>query len=139
MTYIEDLATVYAVDLSPIKFDEASPIKNDEAIAPSKMMTKEETEEETDNGGGHTTKTSQAIASLCDFGVSRSVAERLAEERSLQDILAWIAYAERADGVRNPTAFLVARLRDGEIPPEALVSDDRKRYVSGKYADWIQR
>ncbi len=35
------------------------------------------------------------------------------------DILAWIAYAKNANGLKNPAALVIARLRAGEPPPKA--------------------
>jgi hypothetical protein len=71
------------------------------------------------------------------------MAERLAGQRSLEDVKGWIAYAKRAQGLRDPVAFVVARLRDGEeLPEEEPKSgddgDDRSRYISGKYAEFIR-
>jgi len=90
--------------------------------------------------GDHTNKTNQAFTTLTSFGVSQTVARRLASERSLEAIEGWIAYAEDANGLTNPIAFVVARLRDGETPPEvkAASNDDPRRYISGEYADYIQ-
>jgi hypothetical protein len=142
MTWIEDLATVYAVDnSSPLKNEEASQVKNEEAIAPSNLRRKEETEEETDMSvGGDNTKDIQTkTTTLTAFGVAGSVAEKLARQRSLEEIKGWLEYAARANGLNNPVAFVVARLRDGEAVPEQKKGNGngRRPESEGKYAKYI--
>lgn len=136
MTWIEDPRDVYA-DAVPIKNDgdEAAhpvpiknegdvPIKNDGDMSPSKMMGKQHAEGETNimHDGDVVSKheKQQSIAALRSFGVAKAVAERLANRCHLRDTLGWIVYARRADGLRNPTGFVVSRLRD-EVPiPEEV-------------------
>jgi preprotein translocase subunit SecD len=142
MTWIEDLADVYAGEAvdnsSPLKNEEASPLKNEEAIAPSNLRGKEETEEEATAGGGANTKDIQTkTTTLTAFGVAKTVAERLAQERSLEDVHGWIDYARRADGLQNPAAFVVARLRDGEDPPDN--DTDNEADERHRYAEWLQQ
>jgi DNA-binding transcriptional ArsR family regulator len=145
-TWIEDLEDVYAgkpVDnSSPAKNCRASPAKNCRALALQKIADKEETEEETDmNGGGDNTKDIQTkTATLTAFGVAGCVAERLARKRSIEEIKGWLEYAARANGLNNPVAFVVARLRDGEPVPDQKKGNGQERRPDseGKYAKYIQ-
>jgi hypothetical protein len=77
---------------------------------------------------------------LTTFGVTPSVSKQLSEKCSLEDIRGWIEYANRAKGLRNPVAFVVSRLRDGEPVPEnsSGATEDRRRDSEGKYRDYIQ-
>jgi len=145
MTWIEDLAEVYkeTVDNSvPIKNDKDVPIKNDKDMSLSFLIRKEETEEETDmNGGDDTNKNmTTKTTTLTAFGVSQSVAEHLAQQRSLEEIKGWLEYAARADGLHNPVAFVVSRLQRGEPVPEQKGNNGskRRRDIDGKYGKYIQ-
>jgi len=145
MTWIEDLAEVYkeTVDNSvPIKNDKDVPIKNDKDMSLSNLIGKEETEEETDMNGGDDINKNIATktTTLTAFGVSQSVAEHLAQQRSLEEIKGWLEYAARADGLRNPVAFVVSRLQRGEPVPERKGNngDERRRDIDGKYAKYIK-
>jgi hypothetical protein len=90
------------------------------------------------NGGGANNKDIQTkTTTLTAFGVAKTVAERLAQERSLEEIKGWLEYAARADGLNNPVAFVVARLRDGEDPPDTgRESEVERRH---RYAEWLQQ
>lgn len=144
MTWIEDLRDVYDVDNSvPSKNDSDVPVKNGKDMSLAKVTGKQETEGETDmkGDGDPKHKQNQAFDALNGFGVSETVARRLAGERSLESVLGWIAYAKQAKGLHSPIAFVVARLQDGEEPPaikEKRSGRDRRRYVEGKYAEFIQ-
>ncbi len=136
MTWIEDVEDAYRS--VPAKNCMDVPAKNCRGMSLQKIATKEETEKETDmkDGGGHTKEQKQVVELLSDFGVSQAVATRLAAQRSLEDVRGWLAYAKAADGLQDPVAFVVARLRDGEVPPDngkATEEDDRRRYL-----EWLQ-
>ena len=76
---------------------------------------------------------------LTTIGVSPSVARKLAASCDPADVLGWVNYARSAKGVTNPPAFVVARLKKGEPPPEPdLPEDDPRRYISGEYGHLIQ-
>jgi hypothetical protein len=144
MTWIEDLEDVYAgksVDNS-VNAKNCGDVnaKNCGDLATQKIAYKEETEEETDmSGGGDNTKDIQTkTTTLTAFGVAGSVAERLARQRSLEEIKGWLEYAARADGLNNPVAFVVARLRDGEAVPEQKGNGNERRPESeGRWAKYI--
>ena len=154
ITWIEDLEEVYnpavskmallAVDnSSSAKNGTAGSAKSDTALAVPKMAHKEETEEETDvkGGGGLTKEQELALDRLTDFGVNRPVALRLARRCPLAQVEGWLDYAAHAKGLRDPVAFVVKMLRDGEPAPERRrvgALDDRLRYISGEYANLIQ-
>jgi hypothetical protein len=142
MTWIEDLADVYAgnpVDNS-VNAKNCGDVnaKNCGDLGTQKIAYKEETEEEATAGGGANNKDiQQAVTSLTAFGVARTVAQGLAEQRSLEDVHGWIDYARRADGLQNPAAFVVARLRDGEDPPDT--DNDNEADERHRYAEWLQQ
>ncbi len=106
------------------------------APATETVVTKQRKQKKQSDGGGHTKEQEQAVELLSDFGVSQAVATRLAAQCSLEDVRSWLAYAKAADGLQDPVAFVVARLRDGEAPPDngkATEEDDRRRYL-----EWLQ-
>jgi hypothetical protein len=80
-------------------------------------LTKTQRKQTTTGGDGLTNHQTQAFAELIAFGISEGIATRLAHERQTDDIQGWLAYARKAEGVRNPQGLVVARLRAGERPP----------------------
>ena len=101
------------------------------------VVTKQRKQTKQNDGGGHTKEQQQVVALLSGFGVSRAVAKRLATQRSPEEVEGWLAYAERANGLQDPVAFVVARLRDGETSPgdgKDTERDDRRRYL-----EWLQQ
>ena len=50
-------------------------------------------------------------------------------------ILGWCAYAEEAEGITNPPGFVIAKLREGEEPPEP--SGDEVWYTKDEYEKHI--
>ena len=138
MTWIEDLEDVYAS--VPIKNDRDVLIKNDRDMSLSKMIGKEETEEETDmkDDGVLTTTQQQSLSLLTSFGVTHSVAKNLATNCDLESVEGWIDYAQAADGLHSPIAFVVSKLSTGDPVPPAVEKNNpdaqRKRYLQ-----WLQQ
>ena len=80
-----------------------------------------------------------AATLLSNFGVEPLIAQVLAAKCGLDVIEGWITYASQATGLRNPAGLVVDRLRRGMRPPKLPKRvHDRHRYISGKYADYIQ-
>ena len=76
---------------------------------------------------------------LTAAGVTPSVARKLALTCDPVDVAGWVNYARSAKGIQDPAALVVARLKAGELPPKAeKAEDDSQRYITGKYADYIQ-
>jgi hypothetical protein len=78
---------------------------------------------------------------LIEFGIHEFTADDLASEHDLETIKGWIRYATTKPDIKNKPGFVVAKLSQGEQPPKsktATSSDDRKRYISGKYAHLIE-
>jgi DNA-binding MarR family transcriptional regulator len=96
-------------------------------------------EEQTRTDDGDTNKNiTIKTTTLTTFGVAKTVAARLAQQRTLEEIQGWIKYAKQSDGLHNPVAFVVARLRDGEPVPEIRGNgDERRRDIDGRYGDYI--
>ncbi len=80
--------------------------------------TKQRETKETNVVVGTTKEQKQTEALLTSFGVTPVMARRLAKQRSLRAVEDWITYAKKAKGLHDPVAFVVARLRDGESPPD---------------------
>ena len=82
------------------------------------------------------------IQALTDFGVTRAAAVSLASMRGvdLEAVQGWIAYASRPEvRLRNPAGFVVSRLGAGERLPMAGGGEgDRRRYVTGRFKDFIR-
>ena len=88
-------------------------------------------------------KGSDGLQMLLDFGVNPSTAHELADCCTAQHIGAWLRYIEGPDGrrIENPPAFLVSKLRSDEWPPTPkshTSNQDRRRYIEGPYADYIE-
>jgi phage replication O-like protein O len=60
----------------------------------------------------------EVLNTLTAFGVATSVAMQLSKTCSMTLTEQWIEYAKSKDGLRNPAAFVVSRLRAGEQPPQ---------------------
>jgi len=77
---------------------------------------------------------------LIDYGVHEPTASDLAAlEWVTPDVIrAWTAAIDRMQNVRNRPGVLVTRLGKG-APPPPPPEPARDRYLSGKYADLIQR
>jgi len=153
MTWIEDLEEVYNPSLTKMSGtavdnsvsdknvrDDPDKIVRDMSL--TKMSDKQETEKETDmNGDGDLIKEQkQSHTLLAAFGVNGPVAQRLAQTCTLDQVEGWLEYAADAKNLRDPVAFAVKMLRDGEPVPERRKrpQDDRQRYITGKYADLIE-
>lgn len=80
----------------------------------------DETEEEHEEEQGRSDvdeSLKQSFDALALFGVDTTVAHKLATQRPIQHILAWIDYAKTAKRLRDPVGFVVRRLLDNEPPP----------------------
>jgi len=78
----------------------------------------------------------QVVTELVAAGVDPYVARRLSTSVTLAQVRGWLRYiADQGDGLQRPTAFLVARLQQGEWPPH----EDRRRYIDGEYGKYIKR
>lgn len=80
----------------------------------------------------------EAVERLMALGITQGVAEDLASSCELERVKAWIAYAQQAGNLRDPAAFVVAMLREGENPPRSREEIGRHRYIEGKYAHLIE-
>lgn len=85
----------------------------------------------------------EAAERLMALGITEGVASELAASYASEQVLGWIVYAQQADNLRDPAAFVVAKLREGERPPKVITEEEkdeqrRMRYVEGKYAHLIK-
>jgi len=87
----------------------------------------EQQEQQIRSGDGDSEKPEQHLTSLIDFGVSETVARKLAHEHDPDQVQAWIAYAKNATSLRDPVGLVVARLRDGEPAPTQGGDGDKRR------------
>jgi len=96
------------------------------------LVTNHNHDEQTPNGGGgeSTPEAQTTFELLTDFGVTASVARKLAQERDADQVRAWITYAGNATGLRDPVGLVVRRLQDGEPAPDP----PRERTDSHRYA-----
>jgi hypothetical protein len=92
----------------------------------------------TKQAGGVVSLEEHIIALLIDFGVSESMAKKLSKECDPDLVDAWLNYACEAKNLRDPAAFLVAKLQAGETPPKKQRRDHQRRYIEGKYAEYIE-
>lgn len=95
----------------------------------------EEEEQQERDGGGFHPEQKHALNALVALGVSAPVAIRLAGARDPTAVQGWCDYAGRANGIRDPAAFVVHKLKIGDDPPGR--QDDHDRYVGGKYAEFV--
>jgi hypothetical protein len=124
----------------------ASP-ENGLAASPENGLTKTNKQRKKDGGDkpspGETLTDTQRVAldALTGLGVEPGAAGRLAKKHNPATVGGWVAYAEQAQGLSNPAAFVVAKLRAGELPPP-VVEDrdaaDRRRYITGEFAEFVQ-
>jgi len=94
--------------------------------------------------------TLRAISALKGLGCSRSRTEAAVEaalvewtpERLLAEVLGWVLYceSERGRSLKAPGFFVAARIEDLQEATHVVDADDDdgSRYISGKYADFIQ-
>jgi len=80
---------------------------------------------------------------LIGLGVDPAIARGLAKDCALADVMGWATYTRNAQGLDNPAAFVVARLKAGEPAPAPgrtveQSERDRQRFISGEYAAYIQ-
>ena len=61
---------------------------------------------------------SDVLKQLTRFGVDDAIAYRIVSNSAPADVRQWLVYTQRTSGLKNPVAFLVRRLLDGEPPPE---------------------
>ena len=130
ITWLEDLEEVYSS--VSIKNDTDVSIKNDTDMSVSKMMPKQETEEQTNMKNGDDDGIKKRANLLTAFGVNGPVARKLAQTRNLNQVEGWIDYATDAEYLRNPAGFVVKMLRDDEQPPECRPENDDRQ----QYRDW---
>ena len=73
----------------------------------------------------HSVDKSDVLKHLTRFGVDDAVAHRIMRDSAPADVRQWLSYTQHTSGLKNPVAFLVRRLLDGEPPPaEANVAPD---------------
>jgi hypothetical protein len=82
------------------------------------------------------------VGLLSGFGFKSADSQAIAEEAleaglTAEDVEAWIEYVGRQGNLTNPKGFLRAKVRSCERPP-STEEDDRYRYISGKYAEYIK-
>lgn len=110
-------------------------------MTPTSPKEEKQEEQTTNDDDDWTSKQKRALKLLINNGADETQTVReVALGRSLEDIEKMIAAAKRKQGLSNPIGWAIAQLRDGESPPELQNNgrDDRKRYISGEYADLIQ-
>jgi hypothetical protein len=80
------------------------------------------------------------LQSLIDIGVGRLVAHRLVCEYDLTAVRGWLAESQRRRGLTNPAGWVRKQVESGEVPPRRKSTwDDPDRYVSGPYAEFVER
>jgi hypothetical protein len=114
------------------------------AVTTPKMgVTKQiETKETKGDGGG--SFNGKGFDLLVGFGISEPVARDLAAVCEIDQVEGWVTYARGAQGLRDPAALVVARLRAGEPAPVVESPEDpdspearRRRYTGGEFAEYI--
>jgi hypothetical protein len=81
--------------------------------------TKERVTDKSKSDDGLTPEQAQGYDRLIKFGVWPSSAQRIARQRSLDQIQAWLDYATRKSGnLNNPPAVVAEGLRAGAPPPQ---------------------
>lgn len=86
------------------------------------------------------------VSELTRLGMEPTVAEELVGEYDHDDILAFVTYVDGRGGrgLDNKAGYIISRLRSGAKPPTNGRGDqldgepDRRRYIQGEYADFIQ-
>ena len=121
-SYIYALNRDYEIDLPT--GTETVQVTATEVTATDSVDTKQRKQTKQRDGGDGS---SEGITLLTALGVSEPVAKKLARKCVLDDVQAWVSYAEGAKGLRDPVGLVVARLRDGEPAPPASRDGDGKR------------
>jgi len=82
----------------------------------------------------------ELINQLRGLGVEPATAFSLLMAHSPQAIAGWIAYANTQPQLKNPAAFVIARLQRGLSPPPLPKPKDEnpRRFLSGRFADLIE-
>jgi hypothetical protein len=81
-----------------------------------------------------------AYQSLVDLGVGRRVAARLVREFGPKAAQGWVSESKCRPGLRNPAGWVRDRVESGELPPQPRRDrDDPDRYISGEYAEFVER
>ncbi len=137
ITWIEDLEQVY----ERLKNEPNVELKNEPTVQLKNEPTEEKAEKNNQRGddGGPPPEQNTIITLLTNFGVSETVARRLARQCDSEQVEGWLAYARNSHNLRDPVGLVVRRLLDGEPAPSPDRDTDRRRYISGEYADLIQR
>lgn len=86
-------------------------------VNPSSPEEEKEEEQGRSGGGGLSAEGKVVFVALTDFGVSPTVARKLALKRGLDQVVGWITYAEGASSLRDPEGFVVKRLLDNVAVP----------------------
>jgi len=129
------------VDDNPDATPKETPVTTGGAI--TKQNITEHSINENDNG--NSTPTERASTRVGVDSVSRKALESIGiQGESLWEmlkyprdkILGWCAYAEEADGITNPPGFVIAKLREGEDPPEP--SKDEVWYTKDEYEKHVK-
>lgn len=103
------------------------------------VVTKEQQIDKQNVGVVLTEEEQTSLKLLTEIGVTESAARELAQTCEPQLIETWIGYAQKAKSLTDKPAFVVSKLRAGETPPQKRTKkQDRRRYIEGKYADYIE-
>jgi hypothetical protein len=109
-------------------------------VTPTSPEEEHQEEQSTNADDGWTDIQRQSLTILTENGadVTQTV-KAVARKRTPEDVQGMLDAARRKQGLSNPIGWAIARLRDGEAPPTVTArGDDRKKYISGEYADLIQ-
>jgi DNA-binding transcriptional regulator YhcF (GntR family) len=142
VTWLEDLEPLYHEQLKNELFEQPfDQLKNDTIDQLKNDTTEEQTKKNKQGvGGGFSEEQNQAFDALAGLGVEPGKARRLAGTCKPAEVLGWVAYAQQAQGLTNPAAFVVARLMAGELAPTSTGegATGRRRFVEGEYAEFIK-
>lgn len=81
-----------------------------------------------------------ALEALTGLGVDPTTARKLAGSCAPGDVVGWVEYARKAQGLDNAAGLVVARLRAGEPAPDPGGDGDggRRRFIEGEFAEFVQ-